>query len=263
MRMVAHKRLVQEYYSRRAKDYDRQKIRTWKLRQGFSDEVFQGLIDSLTGLKSKPVLEACVGTGRTALPLLENVKPWLVGLDFSKEMLNVANAKLLSWKRKFSPAMGDAECLPFRSEAFNAVICTSALHYFAKPEKILAEFLRVLHAKGVFVYGDLTLHERDSLGFLNRLENTASKVHKGYLKPSKIRSMLEDSGLHVYSTDTIVYRKPFNSLIEDKATYFGVNPAAISKCVRTASSDEKALYGLSNDGLDLYYTLIKAVKDEI
>jgi ubiquinone/menaquinone biosynthesis C-methylase UbiE len=261
MKATARKRLVQEYYSRRAKDYDRQKIRTWNSKQGFGAKVLEGLIDSLAGLKDKRVLGACVGTGRTGLPLLEKVKPWLIGLDLSREMLSAANTKLSLHKDRFNLAMGDAENLPFKDKAFDALICTSALHYFASPEKSLGEFSRVLCMRGVFVYGDLTLHELDNRGFLNKLERTVSHTHEGYLKPSEINNMLGGGGFIVSSINTVAYRKPFNSLIEDKAKYFGVKPEALQKCLCNASAKERELYALSSDELTLYYTLIKSMKE--
>jgi ubiquinone/menaquinone biosynthesis C-methylase UbiE len=260
MSATARKRLIQEYYSRRAKNYDKQKIRTWKSKQGFGDEVFSKLINSLTGLEGKPVLEVCMGTGRTSLPFLRKISPWLVGLDLSKEMLKVAKEKMCPFKERISLILGDAENLPFGDGAFDALICTSAMHYFGYPEKSLAEFSRVLREKGVFVYGDLTLHELDEQGFLDRLERTVSLAHKNYFRPSEMRKMLEDNGFRASCADTVAYRKAFNYLIEDKGRYFGVKPEAINECVRAASPDERKLYSLSNDEITLFYTLIKTIK---
>jgi ubiquinone/menaquinone biosynthesis C-methylase UbiE len=261
MSVTARKRLVQEYYSRRAGDYDRQKIRTWS-EQGFGDEIFSRLIDSLAGVEDKPVLEVCIGTGRTSLPLLEKIRPWLVGLDLSREMLGVAKTKLSSCRESFSLIIGDAEHLPFQDKVFSAVICTSAMHYFACPERLLKESSRMLQKNGVFIYGDLTLHELDNRGFLNRLEKTVSHTHGSYLKPSEAKKMLSDNRFQVSSADTIAYSKPFSYLIEDKAKYFGVKPEAVDKCLEAASSYEKKLYSLGGDGLTLFYTLIKAMKKE-
>jgi ubiquinone/menaquinone biosynthesis C-methylase UbiE len=259
--VAARKKLVQEYYSRRAEDYDKQKIRTWESKLGFGDKVFEDLIDSLAGLDDKHVLEACAGTGRTSLPLLERARPWLVGLDFSKEMLKVASAKLSPHRMRFNLVLGDAEHLPFEAEIFDALICMSALHYFAFPGRCLAEFLRVLHVKGVFVFGDLTLHQGDGRRFLNKLERTVSYVHEGYMKPSEIKNKLENIGFSCSSMNTVAHRKTFDSLIEDKARYFGVKPEAIHQCIEDSSLDEKKMYALDSDGLTLYYTLITSVKE--
>lgn len=262
MNVAARKRLVQEYYSRRAGSYDEQKARSWKSRRGFGDDVFEGLFDSLPELGDKPVLEACIGTGRTSLPLLEKVKPWLVGLDLSKEMLKVASAKLSRHKERCSLVIGDAEHLPFKDRAFDALICTSAMHYFVSPRDCLAEFSRIMRAKGVFICGDLTLHERDGRGFLNKLEKTVSHAHEGYLRPSEIQAALEHDGFRISSVKTVPYRKSFDSLIEDKARYFGVKPEALDEYARAASADEREMYTLGSRELTLYYTLIVSVKKD-
>ncbi len=261
-RATARKRLVQEYYSRRAKDYDKQKARTWKSKRGFADEVFEGLFDSLIGLEDKPLLEACMGTGRTSLPLLEKVKPWLVGLDLSREMLKIAEAKLSRHKKRCSLVRGDAEHLPFRNESFGTLICTSAMHYFVSPERSLAQFSRILRKKGVFICGDLTLHERDRRGFFNKLEKTVSPAHEGYLKPSQIEALLKDNGFHISSINTVTYRKSFTSLMKDKAKYFGVKPETLNKRINTASADERKMYALGSNELTLYYTMIRSEKED-
>ena len=94
MKGIARKRLVREYYSKRAKDYDRQKSRTWRSTQGFAAEITDELTRGLAGFKNRLVLEVGVGSGRNALPLLANIRPQFVGLDLSLEMLRQAKTKL-------------------------------------------------------------------------------------------------------------------------------------------------------------------------
>jgi hypothetical protein len=95
---VARKKLIQKYYSKRSKDYDRQKNRTWKSDRGFGNGVFDELLTALKEFRNRPLLEVGVGSGRNALPLLEKVKPQLVGLDLSKEMLRKTKTKMPSRK---------------------------------------------------------------------------------------------------------------------------------------------------------------------
>lgn len=261
MEDTTHKKLIQEYYTRRAKDYDKQKIRTWKSDGGFADEIFSGLFKSLKHLHGKLVLEVCTGTGRTGLALLERIGPRLVGLDLSRDMLKIAKDKMSSTEKEFDLVLGDAEHLPLKSEAFEAVVCTSAMHYFKHAGRSLAEFLRVLLKKGIFVYGDLTLHEQDDQGFLNRLEHAVSDAHAGYLKPSEAKKTLENSGFRVSETSITPYRKPFTSLMEDKGRYFDVKPETLTRIVRSASENERELYSITPNELTLFYTLIKAEKE--
>jgi hypothetical protein len=74
--------------------------------------------------------------------------------------------------------------------------------------------------------------------------------------------MLNDHGFQVLSIKTIAYTKPFVSLIEDKAKYFGLKPETLNRCVREASADERKMYALGTDEFTLYYTLIKSEKED-
>ena len=261
MENIAHKRIVREYYSERAKDYDWQKVRTWKSKQGFGSEVINEVIGALAGLESKPVLEVGVGSGRIGFPLLRKVKPWLVGLDLSREMLELARARMSPYKQKIDLILGDAEHLPFANNAFNAIICTSTMHYLTYPERILTEFSRTLKEKGVFVYGDVTMHEFDNRGFLDSLERTLSQAHARYYKPSEMKKLLEHHGFRVSKMKVVPYRKSHLSLMEDKGRYFDVKPEILHKCIREATIDERKLYAINNNGLTLFYTLITTLKE--
>jgi len=261
MKNATRKKLIQNYYSKRAKDYDKQKRRTWKSEQGFGTEIINEVVDAVKSLRNKSILEVGVGSGRISLPLLEKVAPWLVGLDLSREMLKLAGTKMVSCKQKFDLILGDAEHPPFIDKAFEAVVCVSTLHYFAESEKSSTVFSRILKEKGIFVYGDLTLHELDERGFLDALEKTLSKAHARYYKPSVVKKILEKCGFHVLRTRTVSYRKSYLALMEDKGTYFGVKPQALRKIIRSASKQERKLYELDNNELTLYYTLITASKE--
>jgi len=261
MTNFAHKRVIQEYYSKRARNYDKQKSRTWKSGKGFGDEIIDTIVNAVQVSENAVVLEVCVGTGRTSLPLLKRVGMRLVGLDLSKEMLNTAKEKMSSYKKRFDLVLGDAEHSPFKGEVFDAVICTSAMHYFTDLAQYLAEFSRVLRKKGSFVYGDLTLLKSDALGFLNRLEKTVSHAHESYVKPSEAKAALENQGLHVCEMRTFTYRKPLDYLMEDKGRYFGVKPQTLHDLLQTASENEMSLYSVDSNELTLYYTIITTVKE--
>jgi ubiquinone/menaquinone biosynthesis C-methylase UbiE len=208
MEDVACKKNVQNYYSERAKDYERQKIRTWKSQQGFGTEIINEIIGALAGLENKAVLEVGVGSGRIGFSMMEKIKPWFVGLDLSKKMLGLAKTKM-SFKQKFGLILGDAERLPFINGFFDAIVCISTMHYFEFPERCLTEFSRTLKQKGVFIYGDLTLHELDNHGFLDALERTLSKAHARYCKSSEMKRLLENLGFRVSKVEVFPYKNPF------------------------------------------------------
>jgi ubiquinone/menaquinone biosynthesis C-methylase UbiE len=260
MNAIGRKRIIQEYYSRRFKDYDRQKIRTWRNLHGFGSEVTAGLLDTLTSLEGRSLLEVGVGTGRIALPVLESVRPWFLGLDLSREMLGLAHAKLSSFKRDCALVLGDAEYLPFAGNFFDAIICMSTMHYFRSQEEILRKLSTILKEKGVLIYGDLTIHESDDQRFLEALEKTVSKAHARYYRPSEIKRMLETCGFDISRTRTFAYRKPYSSLMEDKGRYFNVAPETLQRCILGASVDAREKYAITSTELTLFYTVVTALK---
>jgi len=261
MESVARKRLIQEYYSKRAKDYDKQKNRTWRSSQGFATEIVDELSSVLAGSKKRLFLEVGVGSGRNALPLLANVKPKLIGLDLSLEMLQQTKTKAEPFKKNLTLIQADAEHLPLTRNVFDAIICMSAMHYFSSTAKILQTLRATMNEKGLLVYGDLTIHEMDDVGFLEKLEKAISKAHARYFKPTAIKNLIENSGFHVTRMRTISYRKSYRSLMEDKGEYFKVSPEQLTKYIQTADAQANKQYGLTGTELTLYYTMIVATKN--
>jgi ubiquinone/menaquinone biosynthesis C-methylase UbiE len=259
---MSNKKTVQVYYSRRARDYDRQKSRTWGSELGFRKEIIDEIVEALSQINSGFILEIGVGSGRMALPVIRKTMSQFVGLDLSREMLRIAKGKTSSYKRKLSLILGDAERLPFRNHVFDAIICMSTLHYFMFPRQVLGNFSKALKKNGVLVYGDVTMHEQDQEGFLDMLERTISYAHAKYCRPSEAKRWIENCGIQVSKMKVIPYKKTYNALIEDKARYFDVDPQVLYETMRKASERERRLYNLEDDQLTLFYTLIVGTKQE-
>jgi ubiquinone/menaquinone biosynthesis C-methylase UbiE len=187
-----HKKLVQTHYSMRAKDYDRQKSRTWRSENGFGLEIFEEAFNAFVDFENKLLLEVGVGSGRNAKPLLEKVQPRLVGLDLTREMLSAARKKLAAQKQYSDLILGDAEHLPFVDETFEGILCMSTMHYLADQEEILEDLAGLLRKGGTFVYGDLSPHEADNQEFFEMLERTISRAHMRYFKASETKRLLEN-----------------------------------------------------------------------
>jgi ubiquinone/menaquinone biosynthesis C-methylase UbiE len=260
MQTTDRKRLIQQYYSARAKDYDRQKSRTWKNNRGFGTDIINEVLEALKYSDKKGILEVGVGSGRNALPLLQENKPWLVGLDLSKEMLTLAKSKMSTFKKHVDLILGDAEHLPFKDRTFDAIVCMSTMHYFKSQTESLKEFSRRLKENGTFIYGELTLHEADAEGFFETLERTLSKAHNEYCRPSEMRMLMEANGLHVSKIKTFAYKKSYTALIEDKGQYFNVEPETLAKQIEAALASAREQYSLTSTDLTQFYTVIKATK---
>ncbi len=89
-------------------------------------------------------LDVATGTGNTALALAPRVR-WVVGLDLTREMLDVA--RRVSGERgvrNVEWVLGDAARLPFGDETFDLYVVRAAPHHFTDFDGFLKEALRVL-----------------------------------------------------------------------------------------------------------------------
>ena len=259
---VSHKKIVQGYYSKRASAYDRQKARTWKSEAGFEVEVLEEIIHVAYKAEAGFGLDAGVGSGRVSTPLIRETKLPLVGLDLSREMLKLAKKKTSSIGKISDLLLADIEFLPFRNGSFSLLLCVSMLHYFSSPRVALMEFSRVLKKGGIFIYGDVTIHEMDTDGFMDKLEKTISTAHGGYCRPSEVRNLIEECGIRVTKTKTIPYRKSYESLSEDKAKYFNIEPQTLQEFLRRATRKQRTLYGIEENEMTLFYAIISGLKKE-
>jgi len=261
MSSFRRKKLVQEYYSARANQYDRQKSRTWKTSEGFGKDILKEILDGFREFNEKTILEIGVGTGRNAKPLLEKIEPCFIGLDLSKKMIQAAKKKLLGHKKNVNLILGDADHLPFASDSFGGVLCMSTMHYFFDQEKALEDFRKLLKKKGILIYGDLSPHEFDNDEFFESLERTISKVHVRYYKTSEMKRMIEKSGFHVVRVRIIEYQKTYDALIEDKGSYFDVRIDSLRRFTEGASTKAKKQYALTETAMNLFYSVIRAMKE--
>jgi ubiquinone/menaquinone biosynthesis C-methylase UbiE len=97
------------------------------------------------------ILDVGCGTG-TLLDVMarEDYGDYLVGIDFSRNMLRNAKGKITESgsANRVDLVCADAECLPFRMSSFSAITCTGVLRFFPSPEVALREDYRVLEPGG-------------------------------------------------------------------------------------------------------------------
>jgi ubiquinone/menaquinone biosynthesis C-methylase UbiE len=256
---------VREYYSLRAKAYDQQKVRTWQKDCGFETEILEKIKEKIDKNSSPPILELGVGTGRVAMPLIKSKMVEITGIDLCIEMIRLARKKAAenNCEEKLRLHLADLENIPFQDKTFRTIICISTLHYLDH-HIALSEIYRILLANGFLLLGDLCVHEEDESGFLQRIEKSLSPVHREYFKISILKNMLQKFGFEVLETEIFKYPKKFQSLVEDKASYFPkLNLDEFYKRINNATPKEKRIYGLREDSLSLYYGLIYAQKTKL
>jgi len=104
--------------------------------------------------EGEKALDVCTGTGDWALSLAEEVgaNGKVVGLDFSENMLEVAEEKLAQEQNKQVTFIhGDAMNLPFEDDSFDYVTIGFGLRNVPDYEQVLREMHRVIKPGGIAV----------------------------------------------------------------------------------------------------------------
>jgi ubiquinone/menaquinone biosynthesis C-methylase UbiE len=138
------------------------------------------------------LLDVGCGTGaavRAAAEVVERV----VGVDLSSKMLAEARERA-SGLSDVEFVEGDSEDLPFGDGEFTAVLCTTSLHHYPRPEKAAREMARVLAPGGRVVIGDGTsdaIVMKVSDFVLRKFE----PGHVHFHRVEDLRRLLQDAGL--------------------------------------------------------------------
>jgi SAM-dependent methyltransferase len=172
---------VTRFWGVAAPAYNLPFLQQWVYRPAH-DEVVAQLRDH----QSARVADIACGTGILADRIQRDLHPAAVyGVDMSEGMLKQAQSRSseVDWRR------GPAERLPFDDGALDAVVTTSAFHFFDQPAA-LREFHRVLAPGGLVAVS--TLSARQS--FLPT-SNTWTPAHNP--SSAEMRQLFEDAGFTI------------------------------------------------------------------
>jgi ubiquinone/menaquinone biosynthesis C-methylase UbiE len=138
---------VTRFWGFAAPAYNSPFLQQWVYRPAHDEVVAQ-----LRAHSSARVADIACGTGILADRIERDLHPAeIYGVDMSEGMLNQARARstVVQWRR------GPAERLPFKDGALDAVVTTSAFHFFDQPAA-LREFHRVLAPGGLVAVSTLS-----------------------------------------------------------------------------------------------------------
>jgi ubiquinone/menaquinone biosynthesis C-methylase UbiE len=184
---------VTRFWSFAAPVYDLPVLQQWVYRPA-QDEV----IAALQASGAQRIADIACGTGILAERIARELSPEVVyGVDMSDGMLAQAKARSseVHWLK------GPAEHLPFDDGALDAVVTTSAFHFFDQPAA-LRDFHRVLISSGVAAVATIGAPQPEAMQrlFANRLNPSHNP------SPSELRGLFEDAGFRV--TDQHRVRRP-------------------------------------------------------
>lgn len=195
---------VTQFWSVAAPLYDLPVLQQWVYRPAH-DEVIAVLEDR--GIRT--VADIACGTGILADRIANELHPDEVyGVDMSDGMLAQAKARTphVHWRK------GPAEHLPFEDAALDAVVTTSAFHFFDQPAAV-REFHRVLVPGGLAAVA--TLSPRQSLPLRRLSANRLNPAHNP--SPAEMRALFEGAGFHV-SAQHRVRRPIWTRVVSDLIT---------------------------------------------
>jgi demethylmenaquinone methyltransferase/2-methoxy-6-polyprenyl-1,4-benzoquinol methylase len=143
-------RTVQRLFSRIARKYDLMN----RILSFGQDKKWRRLLARKLSEKGVPhrALDVCAGTADLALRLaaIAGHSTRVVALDFSREMLGIARAKIrrANAAERVLPIEGDALALPFEDHTFDAVVMAFGLRNLSNTEQGLREMARVTRPGG-------------------------------------------------------------------------------------------------------------------
>ena len=181
--------------------YDLPFLQYWVYRPPHDEVIAQ-----LRAHGAKRIADIACGTGILSDRIQRELQPdEIYGVDMSDGMLSQARAKSdrVQWLR------GPAEQLPFDDGSLDAVVTTSAFHFFDQPTA-LREFHRVLAPGGLLAVA--TLSSRQAV-----LQVSSRWKPQHNPSPKEMRSIFEDAGL-VVSDQHRIRRPIWTQVISDLIT---------------------------------------------
>ncbi|MEX2115810.1 MAG: class I SAM-dependent methyltransferase [Bacteroidota bacterium] len=147
------------------------------------------------------VVELATGTGRAAAVLAR--------LGFTAMTGDITAEKRADAIRRVGPAFRDRismillnmECLPFRSQSLQSIVCLNTIHELKHPQICLSELQRVTHPDGTLVVGDF-----NNAGFRVMQEMHTilfGKDHsRGKLPIAELRNLISNSWSNIQTVET-------------------------------------------------------------
>ncbi len=101
------------------------------------------------------VLDVATGTGNLALPIARGGAA-VTGVDIAPNLLEQARTRAATEHLSIAFDEGDAEALPYPDRSFDAVVTIFGAMFAPRPDRVAAEFARVLRPGGMLAMANWT-----------------------------------------------------------------------------------------------------------
>ena len=164
--------------------------------------VFKHLIPARGSL----ILDAGCGTGIYSRRLAKKGN-YVVGLDASEEMLQIANNKQIHEGPVIEYIKGDLHYLPFKDKIFDSIVCIAALEFCRNAKQVILELERVLKPQGQLVFGVLNRESAWMKEIMLASRPASIYSHAHLFSPSELKDLLTQTKL-------------FNSISLESSVFF-------------------------------------------
>ena len=137
------------------------------------------ILKELADIKPKRILEIGTGSGLMTFFIAKHYKEEIVGLDLSKEMLDLAKSRIADSNVSF--VVGDGTKPDFPESSFDAVIGVDIIHHLDDPRAAMKEWKKLVRPGGKMVFLETNVYnpinlrnigvEHEVRSFLNTDQN--------------------------------------------------------------------------------------------
>ena len=152
---------------------------------------------------SGKVLEVAIGTGKNLRYYPQGCR--IIGVDVSKEMLNIARRRAGRLSIDVAFLLGDAEALPFCDKSFDTIVSSLTTCTFPNPVTALHEMARVCQTDGKILLLDHGRSDREWLGRLQDRTADRNATQLGCHWNREPLKLVREAGLKVNKAEQVFF----------------------------------------------------------